>query len=103
MQLVFPRLPILVCFHDRSGYNAYLELFCQLLISMQIVVPLLTQGKETRVFGHPVCEMILGENSEVSAFCSGGSYVVGGSGKVVGGIEWLGGGYQLVDVKTRSL
>ncbi len=57
---------------------------------MQIIVPLLAKGEELRVFGRPVCEMILGKDCEVSAFRSGASYEVGGSGEVVRGIEGLG-------------
>ena len=68
MQLILPGHFILMCFHYRARHYAYFELFCQLLISVQIIVPLLAKGKKLRVFGHPVCEMIFGENSEVGAF-----------------------------------
>lgn len=68
MQLILPRLCILMCFHYRPGHHAYFELFSQLLISAQIIVRVLAEGKESGVFGHPIREMIFGENSEVGAF-----------------------------------
>lgn len=68
MQLVLPRLSILTCFHYCPGHYTYLELFCQLLILVQIIVPLPAKGEELRIFGHPVCEMILGKDGELGAF-----------------------------------
>lgn len=99
VQLVLPRLLILKCFHYRPRHNAYFELFCQLLISVQKIVPLRTEGKESRVFRHPVCEMIFREDGEVGTFRSGGSYEVGRFGKIVRGVEGLGGDDQSVGVK----
>lgn len=78
-------------FHDRPRHDAYLELFRQLLVSVQVILPLLAEGHEPRVLGHPVCEVVLGEDGEVSAFGSGAPYEIGGSGEVVGGVEGLGG------------
>ena len=94
VELVLPRLLILECFHYRPRHNAYFELFCQLLISVQKIVPLRTEGKESRVFGHPVCEMIFGEDGEVGTFRSGGSYEVGRFGEIVRRVEGLGGDDQ---------
>ena len=73
MQLVLPRLSILMHFHNRPRHNAYLELFRQLLISVQVIVPLRTEGEEFGVFGHPIREMVFGQDGEVGAFRSGGS------------------------------
>lgn len=89
MQLIFPRLLLPVRFHNRPRHDAYLELLCQLLISVQVVFPLLAEGHELRVLGHPVCEVVFGEDGEVSALSSGASYEVGGSGEIVGGVEGL--------------
>ena len=68
MQLVFTRLSLHMCFHDCPRHYAYSELFCQLLISVQIILPLLAKGRELRVFGHPIREMVFRENGEVCAF-----------------------------------
>ena len=64
VQLMLPGLSILNCFHYSPRHHAYFELFCQLLISVQIIVPLPAEGEELRVFGHPVREMIFGEDCE---------------------------------------
>lgn len=58
-------LSILIRFHYRPRYDAYFELFRQLLISMQVIVPLPAEGEELGIFGHPVREMILGEDREL--------------------------------------
>ena len=63
MQLI--ALSILICFHYRPRYQAYFELLCQLLIFVQIIVPLPAEAEELRIFGHPVREMILGEYREL--------------------------------------
>ena len=89
MQLVLARLLLPVRFHDRPRDDAYLELFRQLLVSVQVILPLLAEGHEPRVLGHPICEVVLGEDGEVSTFGSGVSYEIGGSGEVVGGVEGL--------------
>ncbi len=89
VQLILPRFRILMRFHYRPRHYAYIELFCQLLIFVQILVPLPAEREELRVFGHPIGEMVFGENGEVGAFGSGGSYELGGSGEVVGGVERL--------------
>ena len=68
MQLVFPRLCLHMCFHYCARHDAYPELFGQLLIFVQISLPLLAKGQELMVFGHPVCEMVFRENGEVCAF-----------------------------------
>lgn len=73
-------------FHYRPGHDAYPKLFCQLCISVQVIIPLLAQGEELRVFRRPVREMVFGEDGKVGAFCGGVSYEVDGSGEVVGGI-----------------
>ena len=67
MQLVFPSFFVVMCFHYCPRHYAYFELLCQRLISVQIIVPLFAEGEELRIFGHPVCEMILGKNSEMGA------------------------------------
>ena len=68
MQLILLRLCILLCFYYRPRHNANLKLFGQLLISVQIIVPLPAEGDELRLFGHPICEMILWENCKLGAF-----------------------------------
>ena len=68
MQLMLAGLSIRMCFHYCPRCYAYPKLFCQLLISLQIIVPLPAEGEELSIFGHPVCEMIFGKNSEVGAF-----------------------------------
>lgn len=104
MQLVLPRLLLLVRFHDRPRHDAYLELLCQLLISAQVILPLLAEGQESRVLGHPVREVVFGEDGEVSASGGGASYEVGGSREVVGGVEGLGGReYQLLGGKISVI
>lgn len=103
MQLFLPRPFILMCFHYCPRHNAYFERFCQLLISVQIIIPLLTQRKEFRVFRHPVGEVVFGEHGEAGIVCSRDSYEVGGSGEVVGGIEGLGGKYQSAGAKRRVM
>lgn len=89
VQLMLPSLFILKCFHYCPRYHTYFELFCQLLISVQIIVPLAAEGEELRVFGHPVREMVLGEDRELGTLGSGGSYEVGCFREVVGGVEGL--------------
>ena len=98
VQLILPGLSILVSFHYRPGDYAYLKLFGQLLVPAQIIAPLLAEGGEPRIFGHPVCQMVFGQDGEMSVFRCGGSDEVGGSGEVVGGVEGLWGLYQLVGV-----
>ena len=66
-------------FHYRPRHYAYPELFGQLLISVQVLVPLLADGEELRVFGHPIGEMVFRENSELGTLGSGGSYELGRS------------------------
>lgn len=66
-QLILLSLSIPICFHYCTRHNTYSELLCQLLISVQIFVPLRTEEKELRVFGHPVCKMVFGKDSEVGA------------------------------------
>ena len=44
MQLVFPRLRLHMRFHYCPRHDAYSELFCQLLIFVQMVLPLLAKG-----------------------------------------------------------
>lgn len=73
MQLVLPRLSIPTRFHNRPRHNAHLELFRQPLISVQVVVPLRAEGEERGVLGHPVREMVFGQDGEVGAFGRGGS------------------------------
>ena len=102
MQLILPRFPILVRFHYRPWHYAYFELFCQLLISVQIVVPLPAEREELRVFGHPVGEMIFGENGEVGAFGSSVSYEFGGSREIVRGVERLRGRESVGGREDRS-
>ena len=68
MQLILPRLCILLCFYYCPRHNAYIKLFGQLLIFVQIIVPLPAEGDEFRVFGHPICEMIFRENCELGPF-----------------------------------
>lgn len=97
MQLVLPRLPFLVRLHNRPRHDADLELLRQLPVSVQVILPLLAEGRELRVLGHPVREVVFGEDGELGAFGSGGSYENGGFGEVVGGVEGLRGReYQLV-------
>ena len=67
-QLVLPRLFVLMRFHNRPRHYAYLEFLCQLLVPNQIILPLPAEGRELRIFGHPIREMIFGENGEVGAF-----------------------------------
>ena len=65
VQLMLPGLSILKCFHYRPRHHAYFELFCQLLISVQIIIPLPAEGEELGVFGHPIREVIFGEDREL--------------------------------------
>ena len=67
-QLGLPRLFLDMRFHNRPRHYAYLEFLCQLLVSNQIIFPLPAEGRELRVFRHPIREMIFGENGEVGAF-----------------------------------
>ena len=90
MQLILPRLYILLCFYYRPRHNADIKLFGQLLIFVQIIVPLPAERDELRVFGHPICEMIFRKNCELGPVRRGGSYEFGGSGEVVEGFEGLG-------------
>ena len=64
---------------------------------------MLAEVDELRVFGHPICEMIFGENREISTFGSGDSYEVNSSRRVVGGVEGLREEYQSVDMKTSVI
>ena len=66
VQLILSRLCILLCFYYRPRHNADIKLFSQLLVFVQIVVPLPAERDELRVFGHPIGEMIFRENSELS-------------------------------------
>ena len=66
MQLILPRLCILLCFYYRPRHNADIKLAGQLLIFVQIIVPLPAETYELRVFGHPISEMIFWKNSELS-------------------------------------
>ena len=68
MQLVLPRVSIFMRFHYCPRHYTYLELFCQLSISVQITVPLRAEREELRILWHPIREMILGKDSEVDAF-----------------------------------
>ena len=65
MQLLLSRLCILLCFYYCPRHNADIKLFGQLLIFVQIIVPLPTERDELRVFGHPIGEMIFRENCEL--------------------------------------
>ena len=67
-QLILPRLFFHMGFHNRPRYYAYFEFLCQLLVSNQIILPLLAEGRELRVLGHPIREVIFRENGEVGAF-----------------------------------
>ena len=67
MQLVLPRLFLHMRFNNRPRHDAYLEFLCQLLVSKEIILPLLAEGRELRVLGHPIREMIFGENGELGA------------------------------------
>ena len=89
MQLVLARLCIPVRFHNRPRHDAHVELLRQPLISAQVVVPLRAEGEEGRVLGHPVREMVFGQDGEVGAFGGGGSEEAAGGGEVVEGIEGL--------------
>lgn len=89
---------IFMYFHYCPRHKANFELFCQLLISLQINVPLLTKGNELRVFRQPIREMVFGKYGEVGTFGSGDSYEIGGSREVVRGVEGLRGVYQLMCV-----
>ena len=101
MQLVPPRLFLHMRFHNSPWHYTEFEFLCQLLVSPQIILPLLAQERELRIFRHPVREMIFRENGEVGAFCSGGSYEVGCFGEVMGGVKGLGEEeHQLVVVKN---
>ena len=66
MQLLLPRLCILLCFYYRPRHNADTKLFGQLFVFVQIIVPLPAKRDELRVFGHPISEMIFRKNSELS-------------------------------------
>ena len=68
---------ILVRFHYGPWHYGYSELLCQLLISAQILIPSLADGEESRVLGHPVGEMVFGQDREMGALGSGGSYELG--------------------------
>ena len=89
MQLVPFRLLFHMRFHDSPWHYTKFEFLCQLLVSPQIMLPLLAKEGELRIFRHPVGEMIFGENGEVGTFCSGGSDEVGCFGEVVGGVKGL--------------
>ena len=73
MQLVLPRLFLHMRFHNSPWHYTKVEFLCQLLVSLQIILPLLAQDRELRIFRYPIGEMIFRENGEVGAFCSGGS------------------------------
>ena len=68
MQLFLSRLCILLCFYYRPRHNADIKLFGQLLVFVQIIIPLPAEGGELRVFGYPICEMIFWENCELGPF-----------------------------------
>ena len=89
MQLILSRLFLHMRFHNSPWHYTNFEFLCQLLVSNQIILPLLAKERELRIFRHPIREMIFGENGELSAFCSSGSYEVGCVGDVVGGVKGL--------------
>ena len=68
MQLVLPRLLLHMRFHNRARHYAYLEFLCQPLVSQHVIAPSLADGQELRVLGHPVREMVFGEDDEVGTF-----------------------------------
>ena len=67
-QLALHRQILHMRYHHHTQHNPYLEFLCQLLVPDQIILPLLAEGRELRVFGHPIREMIFGEDGEVGAF-----------------------------------
>ena len=68
MQLVLPRLFLYMRFYNCPWHYAYSEFLRQLLVSKEIILPLLAEGRELMVLGHPIREMIFGENGELGAF-----------------------------------
>ena len=89
MQLILSRLFLHMRFHNSPWHYTNFEFLCQLLVSNQIILPLLAKEREFRIFRHPIREMIFREDRELGAFCSSGSYEVGCFGEVVGGVKGL--------------
>ena len=89
MQLLLCPFFMLIRLHDCARYNAYLQFSGQLSIFVQVFLPLRADFSEFRVFGRPICEMVLWKDSELGAAHSSAYYVVGGFGIVEIGLERL--------------
>ena len=89
MQLLLGPFFMLIRLHDCARYNTYFQFLGQLFILVQVYFPLRADFSKFRVFGRPICEMVLWKDSELGAAHGSAFYIFGGFGIVEIGLERL--------------
>ncbi len=88
-QPILLRCRILMSLHNGPRYNTDITLLCQRPILVEVQFPLIAELAEARFIGHPVCEMVFREYSELSATGGSVGYEFGGACVVGGGLHGL--------------
>ena len=78
-----------VPFDNRTRHNTDPAFFGQLLVLLEIRLPLIAQPGECRILGEPVGEMVFWQDDKLSALGRGGADEASGFVEVVFRVQWL--------------